>query len=101
MSARPSTVLRTVAPGPLAAALCVAAPVVAAALFFVWTRVTTIRLGYELAQVSAVQDRLLAENNSLRVDVAALKTPKRLAKLAEERGLHAPTSERIVAAGRD
>ena len=88
--------LRTVAPGPMATALCLAAPVVAAALFFVWTRVTTIRLGYALSRATESHSRLLAERASLRLDVAALKSPKRLAKLAKNRGLAPPAPERIM-----
>ncbi len=97
MRSRPS-LLRTVAPGPLAAVLCVCAPVVAAALFFVWTRVETIRLGYALSRATAAQARLLAERDSLRVDVAALKSPERLRKLAKQRGLAPPRPERVLSA---
>lgn len=95
-TARPSVILKSVAPGPLAAALCLAAPVVAAALLFVWIRVTTIRLGYALSQATADHGRLLAERDSLRLEVAALKTPQRLAKLASERGMAAPPPERVL-----
>ena len=96
MRGRRSHVLRTVAPGPMGAALFAAAPVVAAALFFVWTRVTTVRLGYALSRETAAQRRLLAERDGLRLDVAALKSPDRLVKLAAERGLAPPSPDRVL-----
>ena len=95
-STRPTQIIKSMAPGPLAIALCLAAPVVAAALLFVWIRVTTIDLGYALSQVTAEQRRLLAERDSLRLEVAALKTPQRLAKLAAQRDMAPPPAERVL-----
>lgn len=93
---RRTIILRTVSPGPMTVALCLFSPVVAASLFFVWTRVTTVRLGYALSRSAALQARLLAERDSLRLEVAALKSPDRLAQLAAERGLTAPPSDRVI-----
>ena len=96
MTSRGSLLLRMVSPGPLTTALCIAAPVVAASLFYVWTRVTSVRLGYALSRSTAAQRRLLAEQDGLRLDVSALKSPARLSKIAAERGLTAPPAARIL-----
>ena len=88
--------LHAPSPGPLVTVLCLAAPVVAAALFYTWTRVTAVRLGYALSRETATQRRLLTQQDALRLDVAALKSPNRLAKLASDRGLAPPTPDRIL-----
>ncbi len=91
-----SEILKNVSWGPLSLSLCLAAPVIAAALFYVWTRVTTVRLGYALARASSTQTRLLAQRDSLRLEVATLKSPDRLAVMAAERGLTPPSPDRIL-----
>jgi cell division protein FtsL len=70
-------------PGPIGISVCIAAPVVMAALFYVWTNVTTVRLGYELSDAAKVHRELIEQNRGLRVEVAALKAPDRLARLAK------------------
>jgi cell division protein FtsL len=83
--------------GPLGRALILAIPVVLAALFLVWTRVTTVRLGYELSKAVEVHERLLEENRGLRVEVATLEAPSRLKRLARsEYGLEKPKSEQVI-----
>lgn len=82
---------------PLLTALMLALPVVLAGLFFVWTRVVTLRLGYQISQASEVHHRLLEENRGLRIESAALKAPARLEKLAKEQfGLSSPRPEQII-----
>lgn len=82
---------------PVLTALMLAVPVVLAGLFFVWTRVVTLRLGYQISQASEVHHRLLEENRGLRIESAALRAPARLEKLAAERfGLAPPRPEQII-----
>lgn len=82
---------------PVLTAVMLAAPVVVAGLFYVWTRVVTVRLGYQISEASEVHHRLLEENRGLRIESAALKAPARLEKLARERyGLAAPRPEQII-----
>lgn len=83
--------------GPIGVSLGIALPVVMAALFYVWTNVTTVRLGYELSEAAKAHRELLEENRGLRVEVAALKAPDRLARLAKlHHGLAPPQSEQVV-----
>jgi cell division protein FtsL len=69
--------------GPIGFSVGLAVPVVMAALFYVWTNVTTVRLGYELSEAAKAHKELLEQNRGLRVEVAALKAPDRLERLAK------------------
>lgn len=83
--------------GPIGLSVGIAVPVVMAALFYVWTNVTTVRLGYELSEAAKVHRELLEENRGLRVEVAALKAPDRLARLARlHHGLAPPETEQVI-----
>lgn len=83
--------------GPLGASVLIVAPVVAAALLFVWTHVTRVQLGYALSKAGAVHGKLLEENRGLRIEVAALRAPRRLEQLAAERyRLAPPKTEQVV-----
>ena len=83
--------------GPVGTAVLVAGPVVAAALFYVWTQVTTVRLGYALSAAGDAHRVLLEQNRALRIETAALKSPDRLEKLGRERfGLGTPRTEQVV-----
>jgi len=85
---------------PLVTATMIAIPVVMAALFFVWTHVGGVRYGYEISRAGEMHRALGEENRALRVEVASLKDPKRLAELATTRyGLAAPKASQIVKRG--
>lgn len=82
---------------PYGTLVLLVSPVVAAALFFVWSQITTVRLGYALSQAGDAHRVLLEENRGLRIEVAALRAPERLKKLAEERyALAAPATEQVI-----
>ena len=81
----------------LTLAVLLAAPVVAAAVFYVWTHVATVHRGYELSAADDVHQALLEENRGLRIEVAALKRPDRLERLARERyRLRRPTKSQVI-----
>lgn len=83
--------------GPTAVAFLAIAPLTAASLFFVWTRITTVQLGYRLSEAAQAHERLLEENRALRLDVAALKGTVRLEQLAKERfHLSPPGPDQVV-----
>lgn len=83
--------------GPLEQSVLVAAPVIAASLFYVWTQVTTVQLGYALSKASEVHEALLEENRSLRIETATLRAPDRLKKLARTRFGHKnPRSSHVI-----
>jgi cell division protein FtsL len=83
--------------GPIGFSVGIAVPVVMAALFYVWTNVTMVRLGYELSEAAKIHQELLEQNRGLRVEVAALKAPDRLARLAKlHHGLAPPATEQVI-----
>ena len=69
---------------PLTLTVLFISPVVAAALFNVWIHVATIHLGYELSAEARIHESLVEENRGVRVEIATLKSPDRLKKLATE-----------------
>lgn len=78
-------------------AVGLAAPVVAAAVFYVWTRVATVRLGYQISRAGSEHARLVEEKAALRSEISTMRSPRRLEALARERyGLGAPRAEQIV-----
>ncbi len=66
-------------------------------LFFVWSRIQVIQLGYEIS--NAVKDgRSLAEvNKKLRLEIATLKSYTRIEKIAiEELGMSKPRPDQVI-----
>jgi len=63
----------------------------AAATSHVWTRLKAIELGYRLSKASKQHAKLLEINRRLRIEVALLKSPDRIARIAsEELGMQQP-----------
>lgn len=81
---------------PVLTAVMLAVPVVAAALFYVWTHVSTVRLGYELSAAATQHRALLEANRGLRIEVATLKSPERLERLATTKYRLAPPSAQQI-----
>ena len=82
--------------GPLFTAIWVAIPVVAAALLYVWTQVTTVQLGYALSKAGRTHRTLLDQNRALRIDHAALRSPDNLQRLGARFSLAAPRPDQVI-----
>ncbi|MBW2219878.1 MAG: septum formation initiator family protein [Deltaproteobacteria bacterium] len=54
-------------------------------LFYTWSRVQCVRLGYELSGATDKQKQLVLLQNNLKTEVARLKSPGRIAKIAKNR----------------
>ena len=54
-------------------------------LFYTWSRVQCVRFGYELSEVTDRQKQLILLQNNLKTEVAHLKSPNRIAKIAKDR----------------
>ena len=52
--------------------------------FYTWCRVNNVRLGYEVAQETDKQTKLLAYQENLKIELARLKSPERIARIATE-----------------
>ncbi|HAO22722.1 MAG: hypothetical protein BWK80_08710 [Desulfobacteraceae bacterium IS3] len=66
-------------------------------LFYTWCRVQCTQVGYEVSKEASRYQRLLTFQNHLKVELASLKSPERLASIATARlGLINPSSEQVV-----
>ena len=66
-------------------------------LFNVWAHHQVISLGYEISQASQEEQDLLKENKRLRLELAALKSPGRIEKMAlKELGFVNPQKEQLI-----
>ena len=66
-------------------------------LLYTWCRVQCTRAGYEISRTSVEQEKLTVVQKKLQVELARLKSPERLAKIAESYlGLKMPSSRQVV-----
>jgi cell division protein FtsL len=67
--------------------------------FFVytWVRVQCVRVGYEISALTKEQQRLTEFQANLKVELARLKAPQRITKIAQEKlGLTLPAPNQIM-----
>jgi cell division protein FtsL len=71
----------------------------AVGVFHVWSHTRVLINGYELARLEAEGQRLTAERDRLRLEVATLRAPKRLEEFARARLGMAPPAPGTVVSG--
>ncbi len=65
--------------------------------FYTWCRVQNVQSGYEISREAHNNKQLLVYQNSLRIELARLKSPDRIAKIAKQQlGLIMPTTEKTI-----
>ncbi|MDX2446990.1 MAG: cell division protein FtsL [Desulfobacterales bacterium] len=65
--------------------------------FYTWCRVQNVQNGYEISREAHNNKQLLVYQNSLRIELARLKSPDRIAKIAKQQlGLIMPTTEKTI-----
>ncbi len=70
---------------------------IGSSLFYVWSHHQIISLGYETSQASQEEQAFLQENKRLRLELAALKAPSRIEKMAQQQlGLGIPQKEQLI-----
>ena len=70
---------------------------IACSLIYVWSHQQIIYLGYENSRATYEGQQLLQENKRLRVELAALKSPSRIERIAlQELGLVNPKKEQLI-----
>jgi len=55
------------------------------ALLYVWCHLHIADTNYEIAEQIKYHDRLMEENRKLKVEIAALRSPRRIEKIAKDR----------------
>jgi len=64
---------------------------------YTWCRVNCIGVGYEISNETSKQQEHIAFQNNLKIELASLKSPERIAKIAREQlGLKAPTKSQTI-----
>lgn len=78
-------------------ALAMALAFIGCSLFNVWAHQQMISLGYEISQASQEEQNLLEENKKFRLELAALKSPRRIENVAlKELGFINPQKEQLI-----
>jgi cell division protein FtsL len=66
-------------------------------LFYVWSRIQVIQLGYEISNTMKEERALTEDNKKLRVEIATLKSYARIEKLAvEELRMAKPKPDQVI-----
>ena len=69
---------------------------IAELLFYTWCRVQYVRVQYEIAEETARRHRLMKTQDVLKIELARLKSPRRIAKIATRLGLVVPRPEQTM-----
>ncbi|OGQ27016.1 MAG: hypothetical protein A3F89_05140 [Deltaproteobacteria bacterium RIFCSPLOWO2_12_FULL_50_11] len=66
-------------------------------LFSVWSRIAIIETGYRIHQETNSNRQLRTESDSLKLEVATLRSPQRLEKMSKEKlQLHKPLEKQVI-----
>jgi len=88
---------RTRNPKVLAACLIFMGLFIGELLFYTWCRVQSIQVRYEISELTADRERLMMLQDNLKIELARLKSPRRIAKIAKEQlGLILPTNKQLM-----
>ena len=70
---------------------------IGSSLFYVWSRIQVIRLGYEISSALKEEKALTEVNKRLRLEIATLKSYARIEKFAvEELRMAKPKPEQVI-----
>ena len=65
--------------------------------FYTWCRVQYIQMGYDISEGADEQRTLVTLQQNLKIELARLKSPERIEKIARQQlGLIAPSEEQII-----
>jgi cell division protein FtsL len=66
-------------------------------LFYTWCRVQNVQHGYEISKETKNQKQLITYQNNLKIELARLKSPDRIAQIAKQQlGLIMPTTDKTI-----
>lgn len=70
---------------------------IAELLFYTWCRVQSVKMKYDIAELTETSRKLSAMQDSLKIELARLKSPQRIAKIARTQlGLITPTPKQTI-----
>jgi cell division protein FtsL len=70
---------------------------IAELFLYTWCRVNYIDMGYEISKETNKQNELVALQNNLKIELASLKSPERIARIAKyQLGLEVPTKSQTI-----
>jgi len=70
---------------------------IAELLFYTWCRVQNVQHGYAISREDHNQKQLIAYQNNLKIELARLKSPDRIARIAKQQlGLIMPTTDKTI-----
>ena len=66
-------------------------------LLYTWFRVQCTQIGYETSRAMETQQRQMMLQHSLKIELARLKSPERIVKIARDRfGLAMPQAKQVI-----
>jgi cell division protein FtsL len=70
---------------------------IAELFLYTWSRVNCIGVGYDISKETQKQQELVALETNLKIELASLKSPERIAKIAKNQlGLVTPTQKQTI-----
>jgi cell division protein FtsL len=70
---------------------------IAELLFYTWCRVQCVQVRYEITAATRQRQHLIALHDNLKIELADLKSPQRIAIIAREQlGLITPTPKQMI-----
>ncbi|MBI3753344.1 MAG: cell division protein FtsL [Deltaproteobacteria bacterium] len=83
--------------GSLFAAINIIIVILLFTLFYLWSRLAVISLGYEIAKADQERAALMADNKKLKLEILSLKSPQRIEAIAMSKlGLVYPKGEQVI-----
>ncbi|MDD2670871.1 MAG: cell division protein FtsL [Syntrophales bacterium] len=68
-----------------------------AILFYVWSHIHFTELKYRIAKEISIREGLLEENRKLKLEIATLKSPKRIEAIARgQLGMQHPDRDQVI-----
>jgi len=55
------------------------------ALFYIWSRVEVVKMGYEIGELQREQKEWKSQNQKLKLELSVLKAPQRIETIATEK----------------
>lgn len=76
--------------------LCLAAALLLTGLFYVWTSMQQVQIGYDISALEAKSRELKNRKRELMLEIASLQSPGELEKKARKQGLVFPSMGKVV-----